>query len=246
MKSRDRSTLHSTRKQVNLSDRPENLVTGSLANSQVPSSTANDIGNLGENLVAQWLEAQGWEILHRRWRCRWGEIDIIAIAEGVGERGEMGRMGEVGEMGKGGDSENSQLKTQNSRLKTPQGDGGDWEMGRRGEDSNCQLLITNYSLPTLIFVEVKTRSRRNWDADGMLAVNATKQAKLWQAAEIFLSDRPNFADYPCRFDVAIVRCEPSQPDNQQEPSLTLAIGQPVIVGSSCLTLQKYIESAFSH
>ncbi|NJL63843.1 MAG: YraN family protein [Methylacidiphilales bacterium] len=53
-----------------------------------------DIGTLGEDLVAQWLESCGWKILHRRWRSRsrsvsgglsdskgvsrWGEIDIIA------------------------------------------------------------------------------------------------------------------------------------------------------------------------
>lgn len=37
-----------------------------------------DIGVLGEELVAQWLKSQGWVILHHRWRCRWGEIDIIA------------------------------------------------------------------------------------------------------------------------------------------------------------------------
>ena len=36
------------------------------------------IGELGEKLVAKWLETEGWLILHRRWRCRWGEIDIIA------------------------------------------------------------------------------------------------------------------------------------------------------------------------
>jgi len=40
-----------------------------------------DIGVLGEELVAQWLQSTGWVILHRRWRCRWGEIDIIASQE---------------------------------------------------------------------------------------------------------------------------------------------------------------------
>jgi putative endonuclease len=149
--------------------------------------------------VAQWLELQGWEILNRRWRTRWGEIDIIAIAPD----------------------------------------------GERGKITNYQLPITNYPLPTVIFVEVKTRRRRNWDNDGILAVNATKQAKIWQGAEIFLSQRPDLADYPCRFDVALVSCELSQPDNQQEYPQNLAISQSVTIGNMCLTLEDYIESAFS-
>lgn len=35
------------------------------------------IGLLGEQFVAQWLIAQSWHLLHHRWRCRWGEIDLI-------------------------------------------------------------------------------------------------------------------------------------------------------------------------
>jgi putative endonuclease len=45
------------------------------------SSHYADIGANGEVLVTQWLESTGWLILHRRWRCRWGEIDIIAERE---------------------------------------------------------------------------------------------------------------------------------------------------------------------
>lgn len=37
-----------------------------------------NVGLLGEAVTAQWLKAQGWEILHQRWRCTWGELDLIA------------------------------------------------------------------------------------------------------------------------------------------------------------------------
>ena len=37
-----------------------------------------NIGALGEALVAQWLQLQNYKLLEQNWRCRWGEIDIIA------------------------------------------------------------------------------------------------------------------------------------------------------------------------
>ena len=37
-----------------------------------------DLGIYGEQLVENWLTKQGWEILYRRWHCRWGELDIVA------------------------------------------------------------------------------------------------------------------------------------------------------------------------
>lgn len=45
------------------------------------SSHYPDIGALGEDLVTKWLQSNDWKILHRRWHCRWGEIDIIAEKE---------------------------------------------------------------------------------------------------------------------------------------------------------------------
>ena len=146
-----------------------------------PSPTANnrsvDTGTLGEDLVARWLENQGWEILERRWRCRWGELDIIAMEK---------------------------------------------------------------ISPMLVFVEVKTRRRRNWDGDGLLSITESKQEKLSLAAEVFLSDRPHLADYPCRFDVALVRYRLLSPEKvESRESEAIAIGDYEFV------LQEYIKSAFS-
>ena len=185
MGSDDSSELNSTRKRA---------PTDSNA-SQSPNSRA--LGTLGENLVAEWLQQQGWEILHRQWYCRWGEIDIIALG--------------------------------------------------KDEDSKKNRGIRNHQFPTLAFVEVKTRRRGNWDAGGMLAVSATKQAKLWQTAEIFLSTRPDLADNSCRFDVALVRCELSRQNTKQIlPPLTAANSQSAFAGNYLLTLQEYIRSAFSN
>ncbi len=47
-----------------------------MANHQ--SSHYLDIGVLGEDFIAQWLQSSGWKILARRWRCPWGEVDLIA------------------------------------------------------------------------------------------------------------------------------------------------------------------------
>ncbi|MEG4105978.1 YraN family protein [Microcoleus sp. S13_C5] len=197
MGSRDSSELNSTRKSVKRSypvgNRP--LATADSNSPQSPNS--RDIGTLGENLVAEWLQQQGWEILHRQWHCRWGEIDIIALG--------------------------------------------------RDEESAKNRFLPNQQSPTLAFVEVKTRRRGNWDAGGMLAVTTTKQAKLWQTAEIFLSTHPDLANNYCRFDVALVRCEPSQQNTKQIlPPLTAANSQFTIAENYRLTLQEYIRSAFSN
>lgn len=144
-----------------------------------------DIGVLGEDLVAQWLQSTGWIILHRRWRCRWGEIDIIAR-----------------------------------------------------EAREC-------SLPLLIFVEVKTRSRGNWDAGGILAITPQKQAKLWQTAQWFLGNYPEYVDYPCRFDAALVFCQRlSKNQNKLAETLNIQLGQAIAHSGYQLILKEYIPSAF--
>ncbi|WP_113700174.1 YraN family protein [Nonomuraea lactucae] len=38
----------------------------------------NELGRHGEQLAVDYLEAEGMKIIERNWRCRYGEIDVIA------------------------------------------------------------------------------------------------------------------------------------------------------------------------
>lgn len=42
------------------------------------SLTRAEIGALGEQLASEHLAAQGFRTLARNWRCRYGELDVIA------------------------------------------------------------------------------------------------------------------------------------------------------------------------
>jgi putative endonuclease len=41
------------------------------------------LGQSGEDAAAAWYLARGWRILARNWRCRDGEIDLVAERRGV-------------------------------------------------------------------------------------------------------------------------------------------------------------------
>ena len=111
------------------------------------------IGVLGEQLTSQWLQSKSYCILYHSWRCRWGEIDLIAV---------------------------------------------------------------DRQANTLVFVEVKTRSRGNWDSNGLEAVSASKQSKIIRAATLFLAKNPQYAEFYLRFDVALVKRQPPKQVNQLE------------------------------
>ena len=150
-----------------------------------PSSHYPDIGTLGEDLVAQWLQSNCWIVLHRRFSCRWGEIDIIAQFED-------------------------------------------------GKPDNSMLA----------FIEVKTRSSGNWDAGGRSAITRQKQAKLFTTAQMFLSEYPDKADYPCRFDVAIVSCQRISKKLQDSIIASEEVLAITENGVHQLKLQEYIPAAF--
>ncbi len=48
------------------------------------NSRAAALGRDGEDIAAAHLEAQGWEIVARNWRCPAGELDIVAWDESEG------------------------------------------------------------------------------------------------------------------------------------------------------------------
>jgi putative endonuclease len=93
---------------------------------------------------------------------------------------------------------------------------------------------------TLLFIEVKTRNRSNWDADGLLAITPQKQAKIVRTAQLFLLKYPHLAEQPCRFDVAIVR---HQPMNRSIVGIPLYLVAEIATGTNLLLID-YISGAF--
>lgn len=49
----------------------------------MPWAQAREVGDRGEDLACRHLEALGWEVLERNWRCSEGELDVVARADGM-------------------------------------------------------------------------------------------------------------------------------------------------------------------
>jgi putative endonuclease len=96
-------------------------------------------------------------------------------------------------------------------------------------------LIAQHPNPEIgiAFVEVKTRRRSGLDQGGKLAITAQKQQKLWRAAQHFLMAQTQYANLPCRFDVALVVSGHVAAGLATSPA-----------GPMTLTLVEYIEHAF--
>lgn len=111
------------------------------------------------------------------------------------------------------------------------------------------LIAQDKLTRVIVFVEVKTRSKNNWDENGLHAVSYSKQQKLIKTASLFLAKYPRLAELPCRFDVAIVGYQ-TFPEQIAHSTLNLEkitqlnIGQAVTLDNCQLTIKNYIQSAF--
>ena len=47
-----------------------------------------EIGKRGEEIAAEFLGRKGLRVVERNYRCRWGELDLIAIQSDVGSSGD--------------------------------------------------------------------------------------------------------------------------------------------------------------
>lgn len=111
------------------------------------------------------------------------------------------------------------------------------------------LVILDPQDKAIAFVEVKTRSQNNWDANGLFAVDSSKQQKIIQTASLFLAQHPQLAELPCRFDVALVSYqildEPvSQNIAKIQQATELSLGQSFVIGKYQLAIENYLTSAF--
>ncbi len=106
------------------------------------------------------------------------------------------------------------------------------------------IIAQHHNSDALIFVEVKTRKSRNWDQDGMLAVTPQKQLKIRQTANYFLGEYPQFSNFSCRFDVALVHHQPCYQSCSENADPLIKIGQSVQCQGYQLTLLDYLEAAF--
>jgi putative endonuclease len=122
-----------------------------------------------------------------------------------------------------------------------------WSILARGWSSRwgeLDVVAFRSESSTLAFVEIKTRSSGNWDADGLLAITLSKQLKLWKTAQLFLGQHPHLAEHPCRFDVALVGAARSRTSSESNPVPPITLGQPIEWNGYRLTLRTYLESAF--
>ena len=114
------------------------------------------------------------------------------------------------------------------------------------------IVVQDKTSNLIAFVEVKTRSDRNWDADGLLAIDSNKQQKLIQTASLFLAKHPELAELPCRFDVGLVSYQLLNTKSNSAVNLgsevakvnSLEIAEAIVIDRYLLRVREYLQAAF--
>lgn len=173
-----------------------------------------NVGELGEQLVADWLRTQSWVILHHRWRCRWGEIDLIAQqnpssqANGTAER--------VGEW------ENFTLYPLLIFVEVKTRSQGNW-------DTDGLLAITQ-----------PKQTKLRITAELFLAEHSNL-ASLPCRFDVALVSCKQLNQRSCCNSLSLPSTVVKDTDIQVSP---VQLGQPKVVAGYQLVLQDYIQSAF--
>lgn len=107
-------------------------------------------------------------------------------------------------------------------------------------------LIAQAPDQSISFIEVKTRQARGLDEGGRLALTPSKQAKIIQAAQLYLADHPALAELPMTFDVALIYYQP-EARSMTKDMQSLDLGTKTIPGQGTFQfwLIDYIADAFS-
>lgn len=174
-----------------------------------------DVGLWGETLVAHWLLAQGWSLLHQRWRSRWGELDLVA--------------------------QQPSLPKQPQELRSPAPTLVFIEVKTRGQqnwDADGLLAITPQKQAKLwktaeLFLASEVRYAN-------LPCRFDVALVSWQKVPLrSRSQPPTLSSQPLNLRLQ------SFLDLKEMPRPAIALGQPVIVGSHQLVLKDYLQDVLN-
>lgn len=175
-----------------------------------------DLGLWGETLVAHWLVAQGWSLLHHRWRSRWGELDLIAQQPNFSKPTQGSRSStatlvfiEVKTRGQQNWDADGLLAI------TPQKQAKLWKTAELflASDARYADLPCRFDVALVAWQRLPLRSRSAHPPAIPQPLNLRLQAFL---------------------------------DLKTLPHPAIALGQPVIVGSHQLILNDYLQDAINH
>lgn len=142
-------------------------------------------GTVYEEIAASYLTAMGYRILAHSFRCRMGEIDLIAVDPGINP---------------GTDCQSVSINdTCRTSLKNIRSESADFPLVPPTESGSGSFPRDG----CLVFIEVKYRKNAG-SGHPEEAVSFRKQAAISRVADYYRLRRGIGMDLPCRFDVIAI------------------------------------------